>query len=124
MTSRNLHEEAEHLKNLSYVANTEKNTTKWLRHLMKIDGKLFKVKSINNYYAALARYLRENSSIPDEDYGDTDKSDSLTSNEIEKNNQDCVFYRQRYGHTNTRSIPILADNPKNQFIPNALENNQ
>ncbi|CAG8814580.1 17820_t:CDS:1, partial [Gigaspora rosea] len=35
----------------------------------------------------------------------------------EKNNQCGVFYRQRYGHTNTRSIPIPADNSGNQFKP-------
>ena len=33
MTTKNLHEEADRLKNLSYVANTERNTTKWLRHV-------------------------------------------------------------------------------------------
>ncbi|CAG8851454.1 27517_t:CDS:1, partial [Racocetra persica] len=98
MTSRNLHEEAKHLKNLSYVANTEKNTTKWLHHvdryrqannidktidqidnkaelneflslfiawLTKINGKPFKVESINNCYAALACYLCKNSFISD-----------------------------------------------------------
>ncbi|CAG8852328.1 18203_t:CDS:2, partial [Racocetra persica] len=71
-------------------------------------------------------------SLQDEGYGDTDKSDSLTPNKIvsylnheylsinnneKKNNQGGVFYHQRYGHTNTRSIPIPANNPKNQFIP-------
>ncbi|CAG8840043.1 15454_t:CDS:1, partial [Racocetra persica] len=76
--------------------------------LTKIDGKPFKVESINNCYAALVCYLRENSSIlgkvniwdkyifsrtiqvldgkmrslQDEGYGDTDKSDSLIPNEI------------------------------------------
>ncbi|CAG8820250.1 4323_t:CDS:2, partial [Gigaspora margarita] len=33
MTTKNLHEEANRLKILSYVANTGKNTTKWLRHV-------------------------------------------------------------------------------------------
>ncbi|CAG8599996.1 9840_t:CDS:2, partial [Scutellospora calospora] len=94
--------------------------------LLKKDRTLFKVESVHNCYAALARYLRENSSI-EASYGDTSKSDSLTSDEImsclnhnylsvennenlerqndsgfqlrfrkEKNNQDRVLYRQRY----------------------------
>ncbi|CAG8731147.1 21085_t:CDS:2 [Cetraspora pellucida] len=133
--------EAQRLINLSYVANTEKNTSKWLRHvdqyreeknitkmldqfdnkeeldvflcsfiswLTKKDGTPFKVESIHNCYAALARYLRENSaveggiriwdkysfpralrcldskmkSLQNNSYGDTSKSDLLTSNEI------------------------------------------
>lgn len=226
--------EAQRLINLSFVANTERNTSKWLRHvdryrearnilksldqfdnkeeldiflssfiswLTKKDGMPFKVESIHNCYAALARYLRENSaieggvriwdkysfpralrcldgkmkSLQNAGYGDTSKSDSLTSDEIisclnhhylsvedneglirrvffwlsllcglrggdtykleyrdlerrsdgglqlrfrkEKNNQGGVLYRQYYGHTGTRFIPIPPDRIDNQFTP-------
>ncbi|RIB04956.1 hypothetical protein C2G38_2221008 [Gigaspora rosea] len=226
--------EAQRFINLSYVTNTEKNTSKWLRHidrfrkeknivntldefdnkaelvtfissfigwLSKKDGSPFKVESVHNCYSALARYLRENSridggvriwdkysfpkslrcldgkmkSLQYDGYGDTDKRDSLTSNEIisclnhnylsidnneglirraffwlsilcglrggdtyklefrdlerredggiqlrfrqEKNNQGGVLYRQRYGHTGTRTIPIPPDIKDNQFTP-------
>ncbi|RIB13663.1 hypothetical protein C2G38_2248713 [Gigaspora rosea] len=133
--------EAQRFINLSYITNTEKNISKWLRHidqfrkeknivntldkfdnkaeldtfisffiswLSKKDGSLFKVESVHNCYSALARYLRENSridggvqiwdkysfpkslccldgkmkSLQYDGYGDTNKSDSLTSNEI------------------------------------------
>ncbi|CAG8532998.1 11728_t:CDS:1 [Scutellospora calospora] len=82
--------------------------------LSKKDGTSFKVKSVHNCYAALAKYLCENSSIEggvriwdkysfpktlhclygkmkslqQAGYSDTSKSDSLTSNEI----MSCLNY--------------------------------
>ncbi|RIB06132.1 hypothetical protein C2G38_2217902 [Gigaspora rosea] len=156
--------------------------------LSKKDRSPFKVESVHNCYSALARYLRENSridggvqiwykysfpkslccldgkmkSLQYDGYGDTDKSDSLISNEIisclnynylsidnnlsihcglrggdiyklefrdlerrkdsgiqlrfrqENNNQGEVLYRQRYGHIETRTIPIPPNIKDNQ----------
>ncbi|CAG8648249.1 16582_t:CDS:2 [Cetraspora pellucida] len=81
--------EAQQLINLSYVANTEKNTLKEEKNITKMldqfdnkeeldvflcsfigwltkkDDMSFKVESIHNCYATLARYLNENSAVED-----------------------------------------------------------
>ncbi|CAG8847005.1 40220_t:CDS:2, partial [Gigaspora margarita] len=48
--------------------------------LERKDGTPFKVESLHNCYAALARYLKESTAIPG--FGNTDQSSPLTTDEI------------------------------------------
>ncbi|CAG8701515.1 8189_t:CDS:2 [Cetraspora pellucida] len=172
--------EAQQLINLSYVTNTEKNTSKWLHHVDRYREEKNITKMLNQFNnkeefdVFLSRYLHKNSaiegdvriwdkylfpralrclngkmkSLQNNSYSNTSKSDSLTSNKIisclnhnylsvdnnkglikrvffwlsllcrlreEKHNQGGVLYRQYYGYTGIRFIPIPPDHVENQF---------